>query len=151
LAVLAGPTASGKTALALRWAARVPGVEIISADSRQLYRGFRVGTGTPTENERQRIPHHLVDVVDPSRPFSPVRYREAAQAVATGRPDTPFLVVGGTGLYLKEWMFPGAEEREEIPRPVRDAAAAEIAERGLDAVHAELLAADPDGMRRVDP
>lgn len=151
LAVLAGPTASGKTALALRWAERLPGVEIISADSRQLYRGFRVGTGAPTEDERRRVPHHLVDAVDPALPYSPARFREAAEAAAAARPGTRFLVVGGTGLYLKEWMFPGAEEREEVPRTIREAAAEEIADRGLEAVHAELVARDPEGMRRVDP
>jgi tRNA dimethylallyltransferase len=150
IAILAGPTASGKTALALRWA-RSQGLEIISADSRQLYRGFVVGTGTPTEEERQGIPHHLLGFLDPIESYSPRRFRADAEAVVAARPDANFLVVGGTGLYLKEWLHPGSEERGETPRAVREAAAATIAEAGLPAVHADLLVKDPAGMNRVDP
>jgi tRNA dimethylallyltransferase len=150
LAILAGPTASGKTALALRWAAET-GSEIISADSRQLYAGFRVGTGSPTEQELRSVPHHLVGSLDPAESYSPRRFRADAEALVVGRPGVNFLVVGGTGLYLREWMFPGAEERGETPRAIRDAATAAIAERGLDAVHAELTEKDPEGMHRVDP
>jgi tRNA dimethylallyltransferase len=149
-AVLAGPTASGKTALALRWAA-ARGLEILSADSRQLYRGMAIGTGAPSEEHLRGTPHHLIGCVDPDEAFSPRRFRDAAQAVVAGRPDAGFLVVGGTGLYLREWMFPGSEERGETPRAAREAAAAAIAERGLAAVHAELVEKDPEGMRRVDP
>ncbi len=149
-AVLAGPTASGKTALAIRWA-KARGLEIICADSRQLYRGFAIGTGSPTEQERQGVPHHLLNAFDPNERFSPKRFAEEAGAIVAARPGTNFLVVGGTGLYLREWMFPGAEERGETPRAVREAAAAAIAERGLPAIHAELSGLDPEGMRRVDP
>jgi tRNA dimethylallyltransferase len=157
IAVIAGPTASGKSALALRWAAQAQqaglpgGLEILSADSRQLYRSFEVGTGTATEEERRSVPHHLVACVDPAESFSPRRFRDAAEAIVQARPGANFLVVGGTGLYLKEWMHPGSEERGETPRAIRDAAAAAIAQRGLEAVHAELAGLDPEGMRRVDP
>lgn len=154
LAVLAGPTASGKTALALRWAEALrptSAIEILSADSRQLYRDLVVGTGTPTEEDRQGIPHHLLGVLDPSEACSPRRFRAEAEAIVAARPETDFLVVGGTGLYLREWMYPGAEERGETPRAVREAAAAAIAESGLEAVHADLTAKDPAGMHRVDP
>jgi tRNA dimethylallyltransferase len=149
-AVLAGPTASGKTALALRWAA-ARRLEIISTDSRQLYKGMAVGTGSPSEEEQRRIPHHLLGVLDPDESCSPKLFARMAEAVVAARPDAGFLVVGGTGLYLKEWMHPGSEERGETPRAVREAAAAAIAERGLAAVHAELCEKDPEAMRRVDP
>jgi tRNA dimethylallyltransferase len=158
IAVLAGPTASGKSALAVRWATQRTSLHpsgrplaVISADSRQIYRDFRVGTGTPTEEDRQGIPHHLLGFLDPMESYAPRRFRADAEAVVTTHPDTDFLVVGGTGLYLREWMYPGAEERGETPRAIREAAAAAIATSGLDAVHADLTAKDPEGMHRVDP
>jgi tRNA dimethylallyltransferase len=150
VAVIAGPTASGKTALAIRWA-KARGLEVISVDSRQLYEGFRVGTGSPDEEEMQGIPHHLSGCVSPSEPLSPRRFAQMAEGVVAAHPGKRFLVVGGTGLYLKEWMHPGAEERGETPREIREAAAERIAEMGLEAVHAEMTEKDPEGMRKVDP
>jgi len=154
-AILAGPTASGKTALAVRWAA-ARGFSVISADSRQLYREFVIGTGTPSDAERAGVPHHLLEVLDPRESYSPRRYAAAAQEIVEAHPETTFLVVGGTGLYLREWMYPGAEDRGETPREIRDAAAARIAaalrtDEGLEPLHAELTALDPAGMRCVDP
>ncbi len=163
LAVLAGPTASGKTALALHWAMQHPfpdapraehsdrRIAVISADSRQIYRDFCVGTGTPTESDRNGIDHHLLGFLDPMEAYSPRRFAADATAVVAAHPDTDFLVVGGTGLYLREWMYPGAEDREETPRAVREAAAAAITASGLEAVHTDLTAKDPAGMYRVDP
>jgi tRNA dimethylallyltransferase len=150
VAVLAGPTASGKTALALRWAA-ARNLEIISVDSRQLYEGFRVGTGSPGEEEMQGIPHHLLGSVPPSEAFSPRRFALEAEKIVSANPGKRFLVVGGTGLYLKEWMHPGSEDRGETPKEIREAAAARIAEIGLEAAHIEMTGKDPEGMRRVDP
>lgn len=150
VAILAGPTASGKTALALRWA-KARGLEIISADSRQVYEGFRIGTGAPDEDETRAAPHHLLGHLPPAESYSPRRFARDAENVVAANPGKRFLVVGGTGLYLKEWMHPGSEERGEIPREIRAAAAAEIAEKGLEAVHAELAEKDPEGMRKVDP
>ena len=149
-AVLAGPTASGKTALALR-AATARGLAILSADSRQLYRDFLIGTGAPTPAEQGGIPHHMLGFLDPRESYSPRRFATEADAIVAAYPETDFLVVGGTGLYLREWMYPGAEERAETPRVIRDAAAARITADGLDAVHAYLVERDPAGMHRVDP
>lgn len=149
-AILAGPTASGKTALALRWAS-ARGFAILSADSRQLYRDFLIGTGTPTPAERGDTPHHMLGFLDPRESYSPLRFATDAGAIVAAHPDTEFLVVGGTGLYLREWMYPGAGERAETPREIREAAAAQIAAEGLEAVHARLVELDPAGMHRVDP
>jgi tRNA dimethylallyltransferase len=108
---LVGPTASGKSELALRLAADLP-VEIVSCDSLQVYRGFDIGSAKPTADERRRVPHHLLDVVGPGEQFSAADYgrlaRTALEAVAAaGRMP---VVVGGTGLYLKallEGLFEG--------------------------------------------
>jgi tRNA dimethylallyltransferase len=156
VAVLGGPTASGKSALALRWA-RARGLEILSADSRQLYRGFAIGTGAPTADERAAVPHHLVGHTDPSEAFSPQRFRVEARSIVESRPDARFIVVGGTGLYLKEWMFPSVSSGEapgsvfNMPADIRAAAEREIAERGAAAVHADLSDKDPGGMEGVAP
>jgi len=102
LPVLVGPTAIGKTAVALALAAHLP-IEVVSADSRQIYRRLDIGTAKPTRRERQRVPHHGVDVVDPGERFSAGRFaREAAGWVedirARGRLP---LLVGGTGFYVR--------------------------------------------------
>ena len=102
LPVLVGPTAIGKTAVAIALAAMLP-VEVISADSRQIYRRLDIGTAKPSRRERQKVPHHGVDVADPGERFSAGRYaREAAGWIAEvrGRGNLP-IVVGGTGLYVR--------------------------------------------------
>ncbi|MCY4110539.1 MAG: tRNA (adenosine(37)-N6)-dimethylallyltransferase MiaA [Chloroflexi bacterium] len=102
LVVLTGPTASGKTAAALALADDFP-VEVISADSRQVYRGMDVGTAKPTAAERARVPHHLIDIIDPPEAYSAHRFvRDARRALddIRGRGRVP-VVVGGTGFYIK--------------------------------------------------
>src|SRR5258705_5482045 len=103
---LVGPTASGKTALALELAERLD-AEIVSADSRQVYRGMDVGTAKPTAAERARVPHHALDLAEPDEPFDAGRYRAAAlAAVADIRARRrSVLVVGGTGPYLPAPRF----------------------------------------------
>ncbi|MDP9276064.1 MAG: AAA family ATPase, partial [Chloroflexota bacterium] len=99
---IVGPTASGKSALAMRVAERLGG-EIVSADSRQVYRGMDIGTAKPTADERVRVRHHLIDVADPGDRFDVLRYqREAQQALGEIRARRHVaLVVGGTGLYVR--------------------------------------------------
>jgi tRNA dimethylallyltransferase len=156
VAILGGPTASGKSSIALRLA-RARGYEIISADSRQLYRDFVIGTGAPTPEEQALAPHHLVGHTDPREAFSPQRFRVEAQSLVESRPDKHFLVVGGTGLYLKEWIRPSTAAGEEpgsvfnMPADIRAAAERAIRERGAAAVHADLSAKDPGGMAGVAP
>jgi tRNA dimethylallyltransferase len=100
--IIAGPTASGKSSLALELAGRFEG-EIINADSRQVYRHLDIGTAKPSAEDRRRIPHHLFDVADPSERFDAARYRDLARAVVrevASRGKLP-IVVGGTGLYIR--------------------------------------------------
>jgi len=151
IAVLAGPTASGKTRLAVEVALRV-GAEIVSADSQQVYRGLDVGTAKPTPEERARVPHHLVDVVEAGEGMDAARWsaladRAIGEIAARGRLP---LVVGGTGLYLRALL------RGVVAAPPRDpelrARLAEEAERlGRAALHARLAAVDPEAARRIRP
>ena len=102
LLVLVGPTAVGKTAVAVRLATLVP-IEVISADSRQVYRGLDIGTGKPTAAERAAVPHHLLDVVDPGERYHAARFRADARAAvaAVHARRRLAVVVGGTGLYVR--------------------------------------------------
>ena len=120
LVVLCGPTASGKTALALRIASRLP-CEVVSADSRQVYRGMDIGTAKATQAERQAVPHHLLDVVDPDQPFTVADFVELGRraVAAVHRRGRLPLLVGGTGLYIRaltEGLLPAPGEDAELRR-----------------------------------
>jgi tRNA dimethylallyltransferase len=141
--VIAAPTASGKTAAALALAAAFP-IEVVSADAMQVYRGLDVGTAKPSHEERARVPHHVLDVVEPSEAFSVaafVRHAEAAIADVLRRGALP-LVVGGTGFYLRA-LDRGLPGTPPADRSRQAAIEAELADRGLDALVAELAAAAP--------
>ena len=149
---IVGPTASGKSALAMRGAETLRG-EIVSADSRQVYRGLDVGTAKPTLEERARVRHHLIDVADPGERYDVARYQRDARAAlaqirARGRAA---IVVGGTGLYVRA-LLDGLELAALPHDPlVRARIEAEAAGAGAAAVHARLAAVDPVAASRVDP
>jgi tRNA dimethylallyltransferase len=151
VAVLVGPTAVGKTAVALKLAAGL-GAEIVNADSLQVYRELDIGTAKPTWAERARVPHHLIDVADPPEPFDAARYAQEgrqilAQLTARGVPP---LVVGGTGLYLKALLSGLFAEGEPQPG-VRDRVRQELGVLGLPALYARLLHLDPVTAARLHP
>jgi tRNA dimethylallyltransferase len=147
---IVGPTASGKTALALELAERA-GAEIVSCDSMQVYRHLDVGTAKPTAGERARIPHHLIDVVEPDEPFSAARYVELADAAIGDllRRGKKVVLVGGTGLYLHalRWGLFDAPPRDDELR-ARLTAEEEAAPGSL---HARLREVDPDAAERIGP
>jgi tRNA dimethylallyltransferase len=146
--VLSGPTASGKTALAVALAASFP-FEAVSADSLQVYRGMDVGTGKATAGERALLPHHLLDAADPDEPYTAGRFvEEASAAIASirSRGRLP-LVVGGTGMYVRA-LLKGLDELPSDPE-VRAGLALRWDREGGDALHAELSRLDPATAERV--
>lgn len=147
---IVGPTASGKTALALELAERAS-AEIVSCDSMQVYRHLDVGTAKPTAEERARVPHHLIDVVEPDEPFSAARYVELADAAIGDvlRRGKKVVLVGGTGLYLHalRWGLFDAPPRDDELR-ARLTAEEEAAPGSL---HARLREVDPDAAERINP
>jgi tRNA dimethylallyltransferase len=151
LVVLVGPTAVGKTATALDLAEALS-AEIVSADSRYLYRGLDIGTAKPSPAELARVPHHLIDVTSPDQPWSLSQYQAAAYAAiddirARGRLP---LLVGGTGQYVRAltegWQLPAGEPQGEV----RQALEADLARDGLPALAERLRALDPDSAASVD-
>jgi tRNA dimethylallyltransferase len=151
LVVILGPTAVGKTEVALQLAARLEG-EIVSADSRLLYRGMDIGTAKPTPEERARVPHHLIDVAEPDQTWSLALFqRSARQAIEDihSRGRLPFLV-GGTGQYLHAilhgWQIPPGQPDPRL-RAALESWAAEIGAHGL---HARLAVIDPSAAAAID-
>jgi tRNA dimethylallyltransferase len=146
-----GPTASGKSALAASLARRFP-VEIVSVDSAQVYRGMDVGTAKPTPAERARLPHHLIDTLDPTEAYSAARFRSDALTAVRGiaaRGNVP-LLVGGTMLYFKA-LREGLSDLPPADPRLRAAIEADARARGWPALHAELARVDPQTAARLQP
>jgi tRNA dimethylallyltransferase len=149
LIVIAGPTASGKTALALALAEQFSG-EIVSCDSVAVYRGMEIGTAKPTLDERVRVPHHLIDIAWPDEPCTAGDYsRLAREAIAgiTQRGRLP-IVAGGTGLYLRallDGLFPAPQRRE----PFRAKLRAKAESHGGPHLHRILARLDPTAATRI--
>jgi tRNA dimethylallyltransferase len=149
VALLLGPTGSGKTALSLELGERFGG-EIVSCDSVAVYRGMDVGTAKPTKEERARLPHHLIDVADPDQPFTAGAYSRAARAALreiAGRGRLP-IVTGGTGLYLRsltDGLFAGPERQQEIRARLESSRE----KHGEGWLHRLLVRLDPASAKRI--
>lgn len=147
--ILGGPTASGKSSVALALA-RELGLEVVAADAMQVYRGMDIGTAKPTPDERARVPHHLIDIVTPAEAFSVADYVRAAEealAAVLERGRLP-LVVGGTGFYIRalsEGLPTAPPADPEVQAPLWKA----IEENGLEDVVAELERLSPDDAARA--
>ena len=149
--LLMGPTASGKSALALDLAGRFGG-EIVAVDSAQVYRGMDVGTAKPTAADRARVPHHLLDIIDPTMAYSAaafVRDALSAAAVIRARGRTPILC-GGTMLYFKA-LTEGLSALPRADAGVREQLDRQAASEGWPALHAELAKVDPLTAARLAP
>lgn len=152
ITVIAGPTAVGKTKYAIE-AAKFLGGEVVSCDSMQLYKYMDIGSAKPTPEEMAQVKHHLVDIIDPSEPFSVADYQKLAKAAieeifSSGK--TP-VIAGGTGLYLNSLMydmdFGNASQNPELRRELEK----EAESLGAEALHAKLASIDPDAAERIHP
>jgi tRNA dimethylallyltransferase len=151
LVVILGPTASGKSALAMEVAEQFSG-EIVSCDSVAVYRNFEIGTAKPSREDRARIPHHLIDVADPGEAFTAGEYARRARAALSdiSRRGRLPIVVGGTGLYLRalmEGLFSGPQRSEELRERLR----ARAAERGSVYLHHLLQRLDTVSAAKIHP
>src|SRR5436190_7706138 len=152
---LAGPTASGKTAAALAIAEAmrtVRPVEIVSVDSALVYRGMDIGTAKPSHEERARVPHHLIDIIEPTQAYSAAQFvADAGRLIAeiSARGHWP-LLVGGTMLYFKA-LFEGLDEMPASDPAVRATLDEEAARIGWPAMHAQLAQVDPLAAARLPP
>ena len=151
IVLIAGPTASGKSSLALGLAARVGGI-VANADSMQVYRDLRVLSARPTPGEEALVPHRLYGHVDGSDNYSVARYREdAARLIAEAElARRPLIFVGGTGLYFKA-LLDGLSEIPPVPAGIRDRVRAESEGRATPDLHAELAGLDPETARTLQP
>jgi tRNA dimethylallyltransferase len=148
---IVGPTGIGKSRLAIHLAQKFRG-EIVSADSRQVYRYMDVGTAKPSPEEMSSVPHHLIGIIDPDEEFSLANFQEMAYKAIDDihrRGNLPFLV-GGTGLYVKAvlegWRIPGVSPDKDFRYNIEQ----KINERSVDEIYEELVAADPDAAAKID-
>jgi len=151
IVAILGPTASGKSALGVRLAERFGG-EILACDSTQVYCGFDIGTVKPSAAERRGVPHHLLDLVDPSEVFTAGEYRRRAEVVLAdlrSRGRLPILTVG-TGLYLRA-LFEGLADAPERSADLRARLEARAAARGPEYLHRILARIDTEAARRISP
>ncbi|MFH1088015.1 MAG: tRNA (adenosine(37)-N6)-dimethylallyltransferase MiaA [Chloroflexota bacterium] len=152
LVAIVGPTASGKSRLAVQLAQRLCG-EIVNADSRQVYRFMDIGTAKSSFDELRLVPHHLIDVVNPDEPFTLATYQEMAYRAIDGLHGggKRVFLVGGTGLYvwavMEGWTIPRVAPSPELRRRLESMACV----RGAAAVHQELQAADPAAAAKIAP
>ncbi len=150
--VIVGPTAVGKTKLGIALAKKLGG-EIISGDSMQIYKGMDIGTAKVKPDEMDGIPHHLLDIKEPCEPFSVVEFQRLCRALIadiSARGRLP-IIVGGTGLYIQaaiyDYQFSDAPSDEAYRRALRQLAA----EQGVEALHRQLEAVDPESAARIHP
>lgn len=148
---LVGPTASGKSAVAFAVARSRAGVELVTVDSMQVYRGMDIGTAKPSPEEQAEVPHHLLDLVDPDEEFTVARWQGEARAAmaAIGGRGHRALLVGGTGLYLQS-----VTDDLDIPGQwpeVRAQLETEAADIGPEPLHARLVVLDPPAAARMEP
>ena len=155
LVVVTGPTATGKSALAIELALRFDG-EIVNADSMQVFRFMEIGSAKPTPEQRARVPHHMLDVVTPDVPYSAGRYAVAARAAIAGihaRGKLP-LLTGGTGLYIRavvEGLIEGAEADPELRTELEAEHARAVRDGDPQRLYRRLIDRDPEAAARIHP
>jgi len=152
LFILAGPTAVGKTALSIGLARRIGG-EILSADSMQIYRHMDIGSAKITAEEREGIPHHLIDVLEPWEEFNVYRFQRLAKEAMEGiygRGKVP-IVVGGTGFYIQALLYDVDFSAQETGEGIREGLERLAKEKGCEYLHRRLCEVDPDSAAAIHP
>ena len=147
-----GPTASGKTALSIRLAKEIDG-EIINGDSMQIYRGMDIGTAKIAREEMDGVPHHLIDIKEPTEGFSVAEYQTLVRekiAEIQSRGKMPILV-GGTGLYVQSVLYDFQFTKQEVNEEARDSYYKELEQLGPEAMHAKLVDIDPAAAAEIHP
>lgn len=146
--VILGPTASGKSSLAMELAWLRPGAEIVSIDSMQVYRGMNIGTATPTAAEQAEVPHHLINLVEPTQEFTVAEFQARARTVIgdIASRGAQAMLVGGTGLYLRAVV-----DNLDIPGQYPAIRAELEAEKDTAALHCRLAGVDPEAASRMEP
>lgn len=150
IAAITGPTASGKTALAIELAKRLDG-EIISCDSMQIYRDMDIGTAKPSAEELSAVPHHLIDILPPDAPYSCSDYvKDAERAIEdiASRGKLP-IFCGGTGLYLDRLLRGGNEDEAACDETIRAELKSFYEEKGIDALYDRLIKLDPQSAEAI--
>ncbi|MFN4263225.1 MAG: tRNA (adenosine(37)-N6)-dimethylallyltransferase MiaA [Thioalkalivibrionaceae bacterium] len=146
--VITGPTAVGKSSVALRMAENL-GAEILSMDSAQVYRGMDIGTAKPDDAERKRVIHHGLDLCDPEMAFDAERFSQLVEGLLRRPQAPPLVIVGGTHLYLRAWRL-GLDPMPTVPMTLRHQLAARLESEGLAPLFAELKAVDPARAMRIN-
>ncbi len=151
IVTIVGPTATGKSALAIRLGQKFGG-QIINADSMQVYRGLDIGTAKPTRAEQALVRHHLIDILDLNQIYSAAKFREEADEIIKKlyQDKIAVFVVGGTGLYLKvltKGIFHGPEANSELRAKLK----ARLVQEGSQVLHQELKRIDPEAAARIHP
>lgn len=149
LFALAGATGIGKSELSLRLAEHY-GAEIIGVDSRQVYRGFTIGTAQPSASDMARVRHHLVDFLEPERKYSVGEFCRDVKNILQGNPERNYILVGGTGLYMQTLML-GLPQIPAVPESAREELEKIAQAEGADSLYKIALDADPELARGVEP
>ncbi len=152
LAIIAGPTAVGKTKISVELAKRISG-EIISADSMQVYRGMDIGTAKVTPEETCGIPHHLIDILDPTEDFNVVEFAKRAKEaiLSIQQRDRIPILVGGTGFYIQAVLYDIDFTENDNDMSFRHALEEEAKEKGPLALHERLASVDPEAAKAIHP
>lgn len=149
LFALAGATGIGKSELSLRLAEHY-GAEIIGVDSRQVYRGFTIGTAQPSASDMARVRHHLVDFLEPERKYSVGEFCRDVKNILQGNPERNYMLVGGTGLYMQTLML-GLPQIPAVPESAREELEKIAQAEGADSLYKMTLDADPELAQSVEP
>ncbi|MBF0431149.1 MAG: tRNA (adenosine(37)-N6)-dimethylallyltransferase MiaA [Fibrobacteria bacterium] len=149
-AIICGPTAAGKSKIAFELA-KANGFEIISADSRQIYKGLEIGTAQVSQKEQEEVPHHFMGFLLPSEPYSVNRFRDDVMLLLKNNPEKRFIIAGGTGLYIRALLYQQKQKRQEVPDSIKQIVHEMILNKGAGEVHKELAQKDPQVALKIHP